>query len=234
MTSKRLPADLLTALFDTPNQAWMTRNFSQPVGRVLAWLGFNLGLTPNALTVIGLLLSLSGCLVYLASDSLSWSLCAAAIIWQVAFAFDCADGQLARATRGGSNFGAWLDLACDHVRQAALSFTVLYALIDRELPNELVFILCASFMAAQTNFLHVVTVIGQIRPPAHGLREGRVDYLRRALVNFTDTPVLMLLLVVLKPWTFPLLILIVLYTAATAFRAVMLAWLRIRMPEPFK
>jgi CDP-diacylglycerol--glycerol-3-phosphate 3-phosphatidyltransferase len=74
-----------------------------------------LGFTPNALTVIGSLLT--ACVGLLASQG--WFL-AAGICLFVFSATDTLDGALARATNRVSTFGAFLDSVCDRYAEAAV------------------------------------------------------------------------------------------------------------------
>lgn len=219
--------DLLSDRFDAPGQAWLTAHLSQPMGRGVAALAWCLGMTPNAVTLSGLGLSLLGCLAFM-QPHLGGVILAAAL-WQLAFGFDCADGQLARASGRSSRFGAWLDIACDHVRQTALSLAVLWVLLrDFDVAAYLAVLM---FLAAQTNFLHVVAAIGQSRPPAHDLRGGGMEIWRRGMVNMLDTPVLLLVLPLLAGWPEALLVFVVIYGGLLSLRTGLLAMLRIRRQD---
>ena len=76
-----------------------------------------LGLTPNALTVIGSLLTASvGLLI-----AQGWFLPAGICLWLFS-ATDTLDGALARATDRVTVFGAFLDSVCDRYAEAAVFF----------------------------------------------------------------------------------------------------------------
>jgi CDP-diacylglycerol--glycerol-3-phosphate 3-phosphatidyltransferase len=80
-----------------------------------------LGLTPNALTVIGSLLTASvGLLV-----AQGWFLAAGICLWLFS-ATDTLDGALARATNRVSVFGAFLDSVCDRYAEAAVFFGLVW------------------------------------------------------------------------------------------------------------
>src|SRR5919199_943993 len=80
-----------------------------------------LGLTPNALTVIGSLLTASvGLLV-----AQGWFVAAAICLWLFS-ATDTLDGALARATNRVSVFGAFLDSVCDRYAEAAVFFGLVW------------------------------------------------------------------------------------------------------------
>ena len=74
-----------------------------------------LGLTPNALTVIGSVLT--GCVGLLVAQG--WFLAAAVCLWLFSLT-DTLDGALARATGRVSVFGAFLDSVCDRYAEAGV------------------------------------------------------------------------------------------------------------------
>ena len=76
-----------------------------------------LGLTPNALTVIGAVLTSSVALLI----AHGWFLAAGLCLWLFS-ATDTLDGALARATSRVSVFGAFLDSVCDRYAEAAVFF----------------------------------------------------------------------------------------------------------------
>jgi len=80
-----------------------------------------LGFTPNALTVIGSLLTASvGLLV-----AQGWFIAAGVCLWLFSLT-DTLDGALARATDRVSLFGAFLDSVCDRYAEAAVFFGLLW------------------------------------------------------------------------------------------------------------
>jgi len=89
----------------------VSRSAAEGPARALGRLGF----TPNALTIIGSLLTASVGLL----DAQGWFL-AAGICLFVFSALDTLDGALARATNRVSSFGAFLDSVCDRTADAAV------------------------------------------------------------------------------------------------------------------
>ena len=85
-------------------------------------------MAPTPLTLVNLVLGLgvSTAVVALAEPVAdgnvpAWPVGLLALVgWQVAYAFDCADGQLARVTGQASAAGARLDILCDVAAQIAL------------------------------------------------------------------------------------------------------------------
>src|SRR5438270_9351025 len=85
------------------------------------WFLGRLGLTPNALTVIGSVLTASvGLLI-----AQGWFLPAGICLWLFS-ATDTLDGALARATDRVSVFGAFLDSVCDRYAEAAVFFGLVW------------------------------------------------------------------------------------------------------------
>lgn len=78
-------------------------------------LAMALHLTPNTITVIGLLITL-GASILVASG---WLLLGAAILTAGSL-LDAVDGALARATGGGTSFGSFLDSTLDRAGEAIL------------------------------------------------------------------------------------------------------------------
>ncbi|MET0694074.1 MAG: CDP-alcohol phosphatidyltransferase family protein [Propionibacteriaceae bacterium] len=100
---------------------------NRPLGRIFAAAAFQVGLTPNQVTMISALFSFTG-IVVLALTPSSWSVglvvCALLV---VGYALDSADGQLARLRGGGSTVGEWLDHMIDCAKISTLHLAILIA-----------------------------------------------------------------------------------------------------------
>lgn len=108
------------------------RAVNRPLGGRLAALGVVVGATPNTMTGISAALSAAG-IVLLAALPPSWPLgVAVAAALLAGYAFDSADGQLARLRGGGSAGGEWLDHVVDAVKTCLLHSAVLVAVHLRE------------------------------------------------------------------------------------------------------
>ncbi|MFF1559564.1 CDP-alcohol phosphatidyltransferase family protein [Streptomyces sp. NPDC058279] len=104
-----------------------SRFVNRPAGRYLAAGSYALGLTPNQVTLVSAAFSFAA-VAALALAEPSWGLGIA--VWAalaVGFAFDSADGQLARLRGGGSASGEWLDHVVDCAKLTALHTCVLIA-----------------------------------------------------------------------------------------------------------
>jgi phosphatidylglycerophosphate synthase len=108
----------------------------EPVARIFG----RVGLTPNALTVIGLLIAIAG--AYLIANHF-WL--AGALVVAFGAVFDLFDGALARATGKVSRFGAFLDSTLDRISEAVVFIGIAWAFVDI-LPN--VTLTAAGTMAA--------------------------------------------------------------------------------------
>ena len=93
-----------------------------PVARMLDRLGF----TPNAVTVLGLVIAGGG--AYLVSTGYLWP---GGVVMLVAGVFDMFDGALARLTGKASNAGALMDSVFDRLSEAAFLLGLLVLFINR-------------------------------------------------------------------------------------------------------
>lgn len=105
-----------------------TEATGQWVGAGVATAAYRLNLPPTVLTLVNLVVGLatSVTVILLAGPVAdgtvpAWTAGLIALVgWQVAYAFDCADGQLARATGQTSAAGARVDILCDVAIQSTL------------------------------------------------------------------------------------------------------------------
>ncbi|WP_338673494.1 CDP-alcohol phosphatidyltransferase family protein [Streptomyces sp. SCSIO 30461] len=104
-----------------------SRFVNRPAGRYLAAGAYRVGLTPNQVTLISAAFSFAAVLT-VALARPGWGV--GLLVWlglAVGFAFDSADGQLARLRGGGSAAGEWLDHVVDCAKLTALHIAVLIA-----------------------------------------------------------------------------------------------------------
>ncbi|MFD5427622.1 CDP-alcohol phosphatidyltransferase family protein [Streptomyces sp. NPDC127084] len=104
-----------------------SRFVNRPAGRYLAAGAYRAGLTPNQVTLISAGFSFAAVLG-VAFAGPTWGV--GLLVWlglAVGFAFDSADGQLARLRGGGSAAGEWLDHVVDCAKITALHTAVLIA-----------------------------------------------------------------------------------------------------------
>ncbi|WP_309238081.1 CDP-alcohol phosphatidyltransferase family protein [Streptomyces albidus (ex Kaewkla and Franco 2022)] len=126
-----------------------SRHVNRPAGRVLAAAAHVAGLSPNQVTLISAGFSFAG-IAALAVLKPSWPLAVAVYAaLAVGFAFDSADGQLARLRKESSAAGEWLDHVVDCAKITALHAAVLIS-FQRffELPSETWLLLPLGFQFA--------------------------------------------------------------------------------------
>lgn len=99
-----------------------TVNVSQRIGAIVAALAANRGIHPFVVTIAGGIIAiLSTAVGGYGGIQGKWQLGIVSLIgWQIAYCFDCADGQLARATGQTSSHGARLDVLVDFAVHVAL------------------------------------------------------------------------------------------------------------------
>lgn len=208
----------------SPDQMVPTRCFSQPVGGHLAALAYRIGVSPNQLTLIGLMLMLAASLVYI--QAWEFSLLIAGLLWQLGFAFDCADGQLARAIKTAGPVGAWLDVSCDYLRQTAISFAILWYLLDAGMLPQLAWLSCFLLLSGMSVYLFTATLMKVEKPPAIA-SSGRIDQLRTVLRFVMDTPLFLLLICLFAPLPWLLCVYTAFYGALLLLRSISIIRMRL-------
>jgi len=101
---------------------------NRKLGRVLAAAAFRMGLTPNQATVISAIHTFGGLAVLLFAPLSWWTGVIVALLLALGYAWDSADGQLARLRGGGSLAGEWLDHFVDALKIASMHLVVLLSL----------------------------------------------------------------------------------------------------------
>ncbi len=100
---------------------WVNRR----LGRYLAAWAFLRGMTPNQVTSISASFTFSAIALIALVRPAWWVGVLAALMLLTGYAFDSADGQLARLRGGGSPAGEWLDHVIDCVKCSSLHLAVL-------------------------------------------------------------------------------------------------------------
>lgn len=177
-----------------------SRFVNRKAGRLLAAWAYHAGLTPNQVTAISGLFSLAGIvLVGTMRPSVGLGL-VIALCLAVGYAFDSADGQLARLQGGGSPAGEWLDHIIDCAKISTLHLAVLvsfYRFGYADQPLHMAIPLLWMFVGAFSFF--VIILNDQIRR-AHGTAPpvvAKASMIRSILVSPTDYGVMLLTFVLL-------------------------------------
>lgn len=101
-----------------------SRFVNRRIGRLFAAVCAPLGLTPDAVTLISALFTFTGIAVLATGRPSTWTGLAVTLLLVVGYAFDSADGQLARLRGGGTPAGEWLDHVVDAVKVVTLPLAV--------------------------------------------------------------------------------------------------------------
>lgn len=97
-----------------------SRFVNRRVGRILAAVSFRAGLGPNAVTAVSAVFTFSAVALLVVLPP-SWPLgFTVALLLLVGYAFDSADGQVARLTGRSSLAGEWLDHVVDSLKASAI------------------------------------------------------------------------------------------------------------------
>ena len=185
-----------------PGAAWPTKHIAYPIGARFAYVFAKLGLTPNAVSLIGLAISLGTVAsVYF----IHHSVLAALVIFfglQIAYIIDCADGVLARATNQTSAFGALLDKLCDGLQTLVVPLLLVWIIDTRggiqqgmTVPLMIFWVISSSLLTHTIWFKPVF-----MKPEMHAGKETKRGFLTSAAAILIDNPTTRLLLA--AAWAF--------------------------------
>lgn len=104
-----------------------TRWVNRKGARVVAAFGYAASWTPNMVTAMSAVLSISGMVLLLVLPSAVWTGIPVAALLAAGYLFDSADGQLARLKKMSSKSGEWIDHVVDAFRSPAIHITVAIA-----------------------------------------------------------------------------------------------------------
>jgi phosphatidylglycerophosphate synthase len=90
---------------------------SRPLSRVLTPWVLRVGLTPNQVTAVSVVVGLAAAALFAVGEPAA--LVAGALLLQLSLVLDCVDGDVARYTRRFSPMGAWLDASTDRLKEFA-------------------------------------------------------------------------------------------------------------------
>jgi phosphatidylglycerophosphate synthase len=134
-----------------------TQTVSERLGTVVAAIGMRLGAHPTYLTLVNLVLGIGGSVAVMAGrspDRTAALVFAGVVLWQAAYIFDCADGQLARATGKTSAYGGSVDVLVDVAVQISVVVAVSSVILSRhEIPGLLVVLFASAWYLNFVTFL---------------------------------------------------------------------------------
>ncbi|MCZ2817747.1 CDP-alcohol phosphatidyltransferase family protein [Modestobacter sp. VKM Ac-2984] len=180
-----------------------SRFVNRKLGRVLAAVAFHARLTPNAVTGVSAVCTFTGITV-LALVPPSWAMgLTVALLLVLGYAFDSADGQLARLRGGGSPAGEWLDHMVDALKIASLHLALLIGWYRADLVEGEAWLLLPLGFSAVSVVLFFGTLLNESLRAQHGAPTRaahtgeRPSVLRSLLVVPTDYGLLCLVFVLL-------------------------------------
>lgn len=170
-----------------------SRFVNRKAGRLIAAVAYHCRLTPNIVTLISAAWSLAAIvLLVFGSPTTTLGVVVAACL-AIGYAFDSADGQLARLRGGGSPAGEWLDHVVDSGKVCGLHLAVLVSLYRAGVSNrELLVPLVWTWVAT---VLFFVIILNDQLHRARGTApatDAPAPVLRSLLVAPTDYGVLLL------------------------------------------
>jgi phosphatidylglycerophosphate synthase len=166
-------ARLRTAL--KPDDSPFTTFLVSPYSKYVARFGAGRGWSPDAVTLVSLVLGLAaaGCFAF----GSRVGLITGAVLLQLSFTADCVDGQLARYADRFSTLGAWLDSVVDRTKEY-LVFVGLALGSTRGFDDD-VWLLAASALALQT-VRHLSDFAWVAERPEQARRAQPAGWLHRA------------------------------------------------------
>jgi phosphatidylglycerophosphate synthase len=145
---------------------------NRPMGRFFAAVAYQIGLTPNQVTYVSAVFTFGSLLLLGVAPARWWVGLLVTVGLVLGYAFDAADGQLARLRGGGSMVGEWLDHIIDSIKVAALHLVVLitiYRHFDLDPAWLLVPIGFAAVSSVHFSGMLLVDLLGRSRRATLGL-----------------------------------------------------------------
>jgi phosphatidylglycerophosphate synthase len=140
-----------------------SRFVNRKIGRVLAAGAYQANLTPNQVTFISACFSAAAIALIALVEPRPAIAILIAFLLLFGYAFDSADGQLARLRGAGSPAGEWLDHVVDSVKTSALHLAVLLGWYQFYDVDEKVLLVPVGFTLAAAVFFFVQILTDQLR-----------------------------------------------------------------------
>ncbi len=143
-------AELASAQKSGAGVPWYMRVVNRRLGRLIASAAAQGPWTPNHLTAASLGSFLAAASLICTVDPGAAMAISAVILLQLGFAFDSADGQLARLRGGGSPAGEWLDHVVDSGRHLLFHLAIVIGLYRFADVDEAVLLIPLAFAVVST------------------------------------------------------------------------------------
>jgi phosphatidylglycerophosphate synthase len=132
MNSKSYRQLLRESFKSNETEEWLDVWFTRPIGLAMALVCGRLGITPNAITIAGILIGMAGGWMFHYTD-LWHNLCGVALMMTANFC-DSADGQLARLTNQKTLVGRLLDGFASDAWFTCIYLSVIFRLWNEPMP----------------------------------------------------------------------------------------------------
>ena len=218
-THRELVDRLAAAQKSNRGAAGYSRWVNRPAGRQIAAGAYRLGLTPNQVSVISAVFTFSA-IVLVAALRPEWYFSVAiTVLLVLGYAFDAADGQLARLRGGGSTAGEWLDHVFDAIKISTFHLAVVICWFRfYDLRHASWLLVPLGFSAVSSSFFFALILSDMLRRIA-GMKSGGSGVTTASVDPSEKAPVLRSLVVL--PNDYGVLCLVMLLLAAqTAFMTV--------------
>lgn len=173
-----------------------SRFVNRRMGRFLAAAAYKMGLSPNQVTGVSALHTFAGIALLIVLPPSWWLGIAVMILLVLGYAWDSADGQVARLTGQGSPAGEWLDHIVDAIKVVTLPLALMVALFRFE-PVDSIWLLVPLINAVTSSVMFFAMILTDQLRRAHGVTStastgGKVPWLRSVMALPTDYGVLCL------------------------------------------
>lgn len=197
-----------------------SRFVNRRAGRVLAAWAYRAGLTPNQVTAISAVWTFGAIGVLALAPVTWWTGVLVSVLLLVGYAFDSADGQVARLRGGGSIAGEWLDHIIDAVKVSSLHLALLVGLYRADVVPDTWLLVPLAYSAVWSVLFFAMILNDQLRRQAGVTMRAtaggdRPSVLRSLVVAPTDYGVLCLSFL-LYGWTTGFAVVYALLALATA------------------
>ncbi len=153
-----------------PYSRWVNRR----MGRVIAAGAYTVGATPNGVTGVSALLTASALAIIALVEPVWWLGGVIAALLVLGYAFDAADGQLARLRGGGSRAGEWLDHMVDVTKTCVLHIVVLVSLVRfGGAPGEAFLLVPLGYLTVSVVLFFGMMLVDQLRRSAADIAPAR-------------------------------------------------------------
>lgn len=126
--------------FQKPQDSIFTTLITRRISRVFSYLilKYDKNATPNQISVLSFFMAFFACVLIIYDNY--WYRIIGVIFLQIAFAFDCSDGEIARYKNMSSKFGAWLDSVFDRFKEVLMFSALTYLAYIKTLATHILLI----------------------------------------------------------------------------------------------